>query len=96
MIEFFLERRSSNGGIDICKLSCDSSLEAWRDIKYKFNNKLYKGNGLLLIRITLDNLEAQCYMSLSEIRNSYLDYKIIQIKIDEMRKLLKTSLQEKK
>lgn len=95
MIEFFLERSLSNGRLDIVKLSCASSVEAWHDIKYKFNNKLYQKNGLLLIRITIDNLEAQCYMGLSEIRNSYLDYKIIQIKIDEMRELLKTGLQEK-
>lgn len=94
MIEFFLHLTSKNGRANIVKLSCECALEVWSDVvnKYNRNNKLCK-NGMLGIKLKRDDLEVTGYLGLMEIETSYLEYKIIQIKINELRESLEVSLQ---
>lgn len=87
MIEFFLERLLRNGRTDLVKLSCSSALEAWHELKYRFDNKLFK-HGSLLIKCTIDNVEAEDRIPLLEVRAFSMDYQMLQIRVDDLRRLV--------
>lgn len=70
------------------RLQCKDALSAWNDVKYRFNNKLFK-NGALIIKYSEDELEVKKRIPCIMVREFVLDHEILVIEIDEMKRQVK-------